>query len=191
MQEDKAIFLDKDGTLIPDVPYNINPALISIEKNSIEGLKALQKAGFRLIVISNQPGIGLGYFNQDSLMIVEQTIKALLSERGVHLEAFFYCPHIDSDNCSCRKPKPGMLLKAAEELNINLAASWMIGDILNDMEAGRKAGCKTILIDNGNETEWIMSENRRPDFRVKHINHAAEIILQTNTSQVKNIVEYG
>lgn len=181
----KVVFLDKDGTLIPDVPYNVNPQLISIEKNSVEGLKRLQDNGFALIIVSNQAGIGKGFFKEDDLLQVEKRLKELLKEEGIDLNAFYYCPHTNEDNCWCRKPQPGMFLKASEDFKINLLESWMIGDILNDVEAGNRAGCKTILIDNGNETEWIINEYRKPNFKVKHINEAAEIIIkETNYSRI-------
>ena len=173
----KAVFLDKDGKLIPDVPYNVDPQLISIEKNALPGLKRLQDQGYKLIVISNQSGVALGFFNEDDLHSVETRIKDLLKTEGIDIKGFYYCPHSSEDNCTCRKPQPGLLLKASDDFGINLSESWMIGDILNDVEAGNRAGCKTILIDNGNETEWLMNQYRKPNFKVKHINEAAEIII--------------
>jgi histidinol-phosphate phosphatase family protein len=172
----KAIFLDKDGTLIPDIPYNVNPDLVTLSNHTIKGLKMLSDLGFQLIVISNQSGVAKGYFSLNELLHVESKLQQLLSPHTVEIKAFYYCPHNPENNCDCRKPQPGMLLKAANDLEINLSESWMIGDILNDVEAGNKAGCKSILIDNGNETEWLMNPNRHPSFLAKNINHAAEII---------------
>lgn len=180
----KAIFIDKDGTLIPDIPYNADPEKITLENNGVEGLKQLQDSGYLLIIISNQAGVAKGFFEENRLLVVENRIRNLLSGQGIHLDGFYYCPHHPEGklekyrlNCSCRKPAPGMLLKAANELNINLSQSWMIGDILNDMEAGYKAGCKTILIDNGNETEWLLNTARQPNFKAKTINQAAGYII--------------
>jgi D-glycero-D-manno-heptose 1,7-bisphosphate phosphatase len=182
----KAIFLDKDGTLIPDIPYNVNPDLITIVPNAIEGLKQLSAEGYLLIIISNQAGVARGYFTEDKLPAVEQRIKQLLEKQGVKLSAFYYCPHHPegtvrryTDDCYCRKPQPGMLLKAARDHNIDLPSSWMIGDILNDVEAGNRAGCKTVLINNGNETEWIAGTLRSPTCISNSINQAAEDILST------------
>jgi D,D-heptose 1,7-bisphosphate phosphatase len=179
---EKAIFLDKDGTLIPDVPYNVNPKLVCIEENSLEGLKSFRDMGYKLVVISNQSGIARGYFAEDALRGVEETIQELLARHDLNIDTFYYCPHDVDDNCNCRKPKPGMLLQAALDLNIDLTQSWMIGDILNDVEAGNTAGCKTILIDNGNETEWNLNENRQPTFKAKHINEAAQLIQRTDAA---------
>jgi len=173
----RAIFIDKDGTLIKDVPYNVNPALIDFEDYAFESLYLLQQQGYYLILVSNQPGIALGYFKEEDLKAVEEKIKNSLLQNNVRLNGFYYCPHASGDNCNCRKPKPGLLFKAAEDFEIDLSKSWMIGDILNDVEAGRVSDCKTILIDNGNETEWIWSPYRTPHYIAKHLKTAAEIIL--------------
>lgn len=187
----KAVFLDKDGTLIPDIPYNVNPDLITIQEGAIEGLQLLQAHGYLLIIVSNQSGIAKGYFKQEELQPVLQRIKDLLQQHHITIDGFYYCPHFPDAaitgyaiNCQCRKPEPGLLLKAADDLEIDLTQSWMIGDILNDIEAGKRAGCRTVLIDNGNETEWVLNEQRTPDFRAATINKAAHYIL--NYSGVKN-----
>lgn len=182
----KAVFLDKDGTLIPDIPYNADPALITIEKDALSGLKLLYDAGYVLIIISNQSGIARGYFTEDKMPAIELKINKLLASEHIALTGFYYCPHhpkgiIDGYNidCACRKPKPGMILNAAKDHKINLSASWMIGDILNDVEAGNLAGCQSILINNGNETEWLMGKYRVPAFTCNTINKAAAFILSS------------
>lgn len=183
-QSRKAIFLDKDGTLIPDIPYNVQPELVCLSRSSVKGLKKLMDEGYQLIVISNQSGIGKGFFTENDLLFVEKKIDQLLRKHGIYLSGFYYCPH-DADGvveeyaveCDCRKPKAGLLFEAAQAHRISLSESWMIGDILNDVEAGNAAGCGTILINNGNETEWNMSPERTPDFMVQNINQAADYIL--------------
>jgi D-glycero-D-manno-heptose 1,7-bisphosphate phosphatase len=179
----KAVFLDKDGTLIKNIPYNVNPDLIELSEGAAEGLKLLHKAGFKLIVISNQSGIARGHFIESDLDAVQKKIKELLKKAGLPLSGFYYCPHHPdgvlreySLNCMCRKPRPGMLFKAAREFNINLSSSWMVGDILDDVEAGRRADCSTILLKNGNETEWTLSPLRRPHYSVSNMLEAAQII---------------
>jgi D-glycero-D-manno-heptose 1,7-bisphosphate phosphatase len=176
----KAVFIDKDGTLIPDIPYNIDPEKITIDKEVTEALKLLKEEGFLLIVISNQPGVAKGYFEEKDLENVWNKISLLLQKNNLAIDAFYYCPHeprgkveVYSIQCDCRKPLPGMILKAASELKIDLSESWMIGDILNDVEAGNRAGCSTILIDSGNETEWVINEIRRPDFIARNLLEAA------------------
>jgi D,D-heptose 1,7-bisphosphate phosphatase len=179
-----AVFLDKDGTLIRDVPYNVDPEQIQLMPDGAAGLRVLHTAGYRLIVITNQSGVARGYFEEADLPAVHQKLAELLAEVGVPLAGFYYCPHHPDGvvpeytvDCSCRKPEPGLLLQAAQEHRIDLRRSWFIGDILNDVEAGHRAGCRTILLDNGHETEWVLSELRRPDHITKNINSAAATIL--------------
>jgi D,D-heptose 1,7-bisphosphate phosphatase len=179
-----AIFLDKDGTLIPDIPYNIDPDKISLSEGAGEGLNALSALGYHLFLVSNQPGIALGYFREEALEAVNEKIADLLAAYNVSLSGFYYCPHHPlgrvapfNRECACKKPLPGMLYKAAKEHDIDLKASWMIGDILNDIEAGNRAGCTTILLDNGNETEWKAGPQRQPDFRAASFSEATAIIV--------------
>ncbi len=178
----KAVFLDKDGTLIDDVPYNVDPERIQLTQGAVEGLQTLSAAGYKLIVITNQSGVARGYFPESALVAVEARLRQLLAA-GVTLAGFYYCPHhpdgVVADYaiaCSCRKPEPGLLLRAADYHGIDLAQSWFIGDILNDVEAGRRAGCKTVLIDNGNETEWQLSPKRLPHYIVTNLAEAALVI---------------
>jgi D-glycero-D-manno-heptose 1,7-bisphosphate phosphatase len=183
----KAIFIDKDGTLIIDIPYNVDPDKITLSDNCMTGLRRLKDNGYLLVIISNQSGVARGYFEESALIAVEQKVKALLAVEGIHLDGFYYCPHYPEGNigeyavdCDCRKPQPGLILKAADEMEIDLSISWMIGDILNDVEAGNRAGCKSVLIDNGNETEWFSGEWRIPWVNVFNINEAATYILKAD-----------
>lgn len=179
----KAVFLDKDGTLIDDVPYNIDPEKITLAHGCKNGLKQLNSYGYRLIVVSNQPGIAQGYFTLTDLKKTETALARMCAQFGVYLAAFYYCPHDPngkireySISCSCRKPQAGLLKQAAREHAVGLQESWFVGDVLNDVEAGRRAGCRTILIDNGNETEWLLTPARTPHFIVSDLEEASGII---------------
>jgi D-glycero-D-manno-heptose 1,7-bisphosphate phosphatase len=181
----KAVFIDKDGTLIPNIPFNSNPDLITLSEDCTSGLKALQNRGYELIMITNQSGIAHNYFSEREFLSVLDKIRDLLSFKGINLKGAEYCPHYPlgqnsryAVNCLCRKPLPGMLYNAAKKYELSLPDSWMIGDILDDVEAGHRAGCKSILIDNGNETEWISGRFRKPDLIASTVNHAAEMILE-------------
>lgn len=188
----KAVFLDKDGTLIVDIPYNVDPDKIVLQNDCLTGLKQLQEHGYLLIIITNQAGIAHGYFKEDAILLVKDKIETVLKASGIILNGFYHCPHYSGGhvepfniNCDCRKPKPGMLIKASGDFNIDLSKSWMIGDILNDVEAGNKAGCRSILIDNGNETEWLINADRQPVLKVKSIDKAADFIIQQDINELE------
>jgi histidinol-phosphate phosphatase family protein len=179
----RAVFLDKDGTLVEDVPYNVDPARLRLTSNAVEGLRRLQSGGYRLVVVTNQPGIALGHFDRAALARLQAALHRMLADQGVQLDGFHACPHAASADprrpaCLCRKPAPGLLRQGALAHHIDLRRSWMVGDILHDVEAGRRAGCRTLLMDVGNETEWQLSPLRQPHFRCRDLLEAAEIILR-------------
>lgn len=178
-----AVFLDKDGTLVDDVPFNVDPRHIRLAAGAAPGLCLLAEAGYQLIVISNQAGVARGHFTEAQLAGVERHLRALLADIGVRLGGFYYCPHDPQGSiapyavsCACRKPAPGLLLRAAATHDIDLARSWFIGDILDDIEAGNRAGCRTVLI-YGNETQWRWSRERRPHAIVDDLDDAACTVL--------------
>jgi D-glycero-D-manno-heptose 1,7-bisphosphate phosphatase len=171
-----AIFLDKDGTLVVDVPYNVDPGLIELTPYARPACQALHAAGFALVVVTNQSGVARGLFEAAALEAVEARLLEML---GVSFAGFYHCPHAADAGCRCRKPADGMLRQAAAEHRLDLARSWMIGDILNDVEAGRRAGCRTILIDNGGETEWLEGPHRTPHFIVSDVGAAALTVLNS------------
>lgn len=190
----KAVFIDKDGTLIKDVPYNVNTNLITFEEGIVPALQQLQTQGYQLIIVSNQPGIAFSYYSEADVQRVYEFLVRELQQHSIQLNGFYFCPHHVQGNspeyakpCYCRKPLPGMLLKAAMELDIDLESSWMIGDILNDSEAGNRAGCTTILLNVGNETEWEMEHNRRPNFICNTWCDAAAIISQNANAGVEHV----
>jgi D-glycero-D-manno-heptose 1,7-bisphosphate phosphatase len=185
IKQNAAVFLDKDGTLVQNIPYNADPGKINLEPGVAKGLRLLNDAGLPLIVVTNQSGIAHGYFREEQLQgVIARLDEILRAEAGAELSGFYYCPHHPdgsvegySLDCPCRKPRPGLLLAAAQDQGVSLDESWMVGDILNDVEAGKRAGCRTILINNGNETEWKQGPLRKPDFLAANFEEAAEIIL--------------
>jgi D-glycero-D-manno-heptose 1,7-bisphosphate phosphatase len=179
----RAVFLDKDGTLVENVPYNVDPARIRLAPGA-SGLRRLHDAGYRLVVVSNQSGVARGAFAEAALAGVERRLRELLAGFGVVLAGFHYCPHHPEAEilayrreCSCRKPAPGLLVGAAAAHGLDLARSWMVGDILDDVEAGRRAGCRAVLLDNGGEDQWQAGEHRIPDLVARDLGEAAELIL--------------
>jgi D-glycero-D-manno-heptose 1,7-bisphosphate phosphatase len=122
---------------------------------------------------------------------VETALRNAFREMGIRLSGFYYCPHDPQGSvkgyavhCDCRKPLPGLLVEAAQELHIDLENSWMIGDILHDVEAGNRAGCRTVLLDRGNETVWHFNELRQPDLIVKDMREAADKISHWHPREV-------
>lgn len=180
MSQQAAIFLDKDGTLVRDVPYNVAPERIELAPGAEAALPLLREAGYRFVVVSNQSGIARGYFAEEALAGVRERIEELLNQIEIPLDGFYYCPHYPTGSvakyartCECRKPMPGLILRAAHELDIDLPNSWMFGDILDDVEAGHRAGCKSLLVLNGGETEWQLSHDRMPDAVASNLAQAA------------------
>lgn len=179
----RAVFLDKDGTLLEDVPYNTDPSLMRLMPQAAEGLRMLHETGHKLAVISNQAGVARGRFPESALRRVEEGLRDLFASAGVPLAGFYYCPHDPAGcveryavSCVCRKPAPGLILQAARDLQVSPADSWMIGDILDDVEAGRSAGCRTVFLDNGHETEWLLTPGRRPHRTALDLADAAVLI---------------
>jgi len=177
-----ALFLDRDGTLVYPRHYPSRPEELCLYDGVGEALRTFQEAGFRLVVVTNQAGIARGYFKEDDLWRMHTYLAKELAKSGVHLDAIYYCPHHPEGVipelavvCDCRKPQPGMLLRAARDLALNLPHSWFVGDILDDIEAGNRAGCRTVLVDLGTEKPPA-SLARRPDFIARNTIHALRII---------------
>jgi histidinol-phosphate phosphatase family protein len=180
----RAVFLDKDGTLVVDVPYNVDPSRLRLVPDAALALRSLADAGYLLVVVSNQPGIARGVFEASAFAPIERALRELLERGGARLDGCYVCPHAPDGSvaryavaCTCRKPAPGLLFGAADELDVDLTRSWMVGDILDDVEAGRAAGCRTVLIDAGNETEWTWAPSRIPDAIVPDLVGAATRIV--------------
>ena len=155
-----AVFFDRDGTLIPDREYLDNVQGVALLPGVATALKSLQQAGFILVVISNQSGIGRGYFTIATVRAQQARLKHLLKLEGVHLAAADFCPHTSEDKCLCRKPQPGMLLRAARRLHLDLSRSYIVGDKISDAAAGRAAGCRTVLLTEipSGDADFIASE---------------------------------
>lgn len=180
MSLSRAVFFDKDGTLVKNVPYNVNPDLIELNKGADECLRLLRTAGYKLFVITNQSGVARGFFEEKDLPAVWQKLNELT---GAEFAGFYHCPHYPSGKiaeyaktCDCRKPQPGMILKAAAEHAIDLKNSWFVGDNEQDIIAGRRAGCKTILFDEESRAELNSFES--PDYVCQNLSEVSEIILK-------------
>lgn len=172
----KAVFLDRDGVLNRPVVRNgkpyppANAAELVLAPEAEEALRELKEAGFKLLVVTNQPDVAKGITTR---VAVEEIHRRLASELPV--DEIFACYHQDGDGCDCRKPKPGMILQGAHKYNVDLTESFLVGDRWRDVEAGQNAGCRTVFIDGGYEER----EPARPaDARVHSLREAADWILQ-------------
>ena len=143
------VFLDRDGTLLRDVPYLSDPGQAELLPGVGEGLARLQQAGYRLVLITNQQGIGLGYFSASEFIAVNSALFRMLSPFGVSISRIYYCPHTPADACACRKPAPGMLLRAMREFGASPPQCFMIGDREIDAAAAANAGCGAVLVGPG------------------------------------------
>ncbi|HEY8562504.1 MAG TPA: HAD family hydrolase [Pyrinomonadaceae bacterium] len=181
-KKSRAVFFDKDGTLVKDVPYNVRPELIELAPGAGGAARVLKAAGYKLFVVSNQAGVARGFFAPEALTAVRSRIEELC---GLRFDGFYFCPHDENGSvaafaarCRCRKPQPGLLRRAAREHGVDLEKSWLVGDILDDVEAGKRAGCRAIFLEVGSETEWLAGEFREADFTARDLERAAEIILK-------------
>lgn len=167
-----AAFLDRDGTIIKHVHYLHEPEKLELIPGALEAMKRLKERGLLLVIVTNQPGIGLGYFTREDFFRVNTRLLARASKEGVYIDKIYYCPHNESEGCDCRKPKTGMIEKACRDLPIDISRSFMVGDMPGDVLAGKAAGCRTVLVGGGNDG------GSAPEFSVPSMVEAAEVILR-------------
>lgn len=176
-----AVFIDRDGTLTEEVGYVNHPRRIRLLPRSAEAIRRLNAAGIAAVVVTNQAGVARGYFSPEVLQAVHAEMQRQLEAAGARLDGLYVCVHHPTEgrppyraDCECRKPKPGMLTRAAQELGLDLAASTMIGDKASDLESGRAVGTRSVLVLTGyGRGDW---EYRRSTFRVPP-DHVADDLL--------------
>jgi len=172
---ERAVFLDRDGTIIEDVGYLHERSKVKFLPRVSKAIKLLNENGFKVIVITNQAGVARGYFTEETVREINRYVQESLAKQGAFIDMIYYCPHhiegiIEeySKECYCRKPNPGMIEQAVLEFGIDLKNSFIIGDKISDIEAGQRAGCKTILLAGedllNNEREiTLISNHAAPD----------------------------
>ena len=185
---DKAIFLDRDDTIIEDTGYINSAEQVKLIPAAAQALVELRKMGYKLIIVSNQSGIARGLITEQVLAQIHERLKQLLAEHNAYLDRIYYCPYLpdgavgkyrkDSD---WRKPKPGMLLAAAKEMKINLAQSWMIGNAYIDVAAGKAAGCRTILIKSNIKPPVKKPDDPDSDFETINLREAVNVVKRELT----------
>ena len=154
----KTVFLDRDGVINRNPVMNRNPpameyvrkwAEFSFIPNARRAIQKLTQSGYRIFVVTNQSGIGRGFYSEEDVEDIHCRMTAEISKAGGEIEAVYYCPHHPDAGCECRKPKPGMLKRAAQEHSIDLSTAYFIGDTMTDIQAGRRAGTTTFLVLTG------------------------------------------
>ena len=168
-----AVFVDRDGTIMHDADYCSNPKQVHVFEGVPEALRALKGKGYKLIIITNQSGIGRGFFTLDQYRAVETEVLRQLGP-GL-IDATYFCPDTPERPSKCRKPAPGMILEAAREHHVDLARSFFIGDKEIDAECGRNAGVRTIRVRTGFDK---MTDGSCADWVAEDLKHAADIVLQ-------------
>ena len=154
----KAVFLDRDGTIIYDRHYLKDPELVELMPGITDGLRCFKEHGFLLVLVSNQSGIARGYFGEKELALVQERIDEILQAQGLVLDGIYHCPHGSDDACDCRKPKIGMALKAQRDLGLDLASCYMVGDKESDMQFGMNFGAKRSFYSVKEAAEYIAGD---------------------------------
>ncbi len=186
----KAVFLDRDGVIIEDANLLSKKEDIKIIEGSAKAIRILNDKGFLVLVITNQPVVARGIITEKEVeKINNDLIERISKESGGKIDKFYFCPHHPNANlkeyrkvCECRKPSPGMILEAAKDFNIDLKESWMIGDMITDIVAGKKAGCKTIMVKSKQNDKIIETgkefDSVEPDYKTESLYDSLKIILK-------------
>jgi len=180
-KREPAVFLDRDFTIIEDTEYSTDVARLAPLPGVVEALKELKRSGYRLVIVTNQSGVARGTFTEEALRDFHRRMLDMFAGLGVSFDGLYYCPHFTEGEakqyvreCDCRKPAPGLLLRAAEELGLDLERSWMVGDRPSDVGAGHAAGCRTIRVLTGHQPE---PGDPEPDATVPDLAAAVRYIL--------------
>jgi len=183
------VFLDRDGVInVERGDYTTTIEQWEWAEGALEGLKMLAEAGYGVIVITNQACIAKGLQTEEKLSILHDFMIRRIRENGGDILRIYHCPHQTSDSCSCRKPSPGMILRAADDFRIPLHETFFIGDSLRDMEAGRRAGVRTIFIDTGISTDSPQTQFAPGEFRADDLVDAVKIVFrETEKSSYRGI----
>lgn len=168
--------MDRDGTLAPDIPYLDDPEKLRLFPEAAGAIADLKKAGFLVVLITNQSGVGRGMFSEDVLGRIHARLRKMLNERGTDLDGLYYCPHTPEEGCSCRKPATGMIDRATEEMSLSRAGSYVVGDDIVDVELARNAGLKSVLVLTGHGVASRLKLD--PDAVVENLTEAVNWILR-------------
>ncbi|MCE2698334.1 MAG: HAD family hydrolase [Nostocales cyanobacterium LE14-WE4] len=158
----KALFLDRDGVIVNYIPYLSKPEQVEIPEGAGQALREWQDAGYLLIIVTNQSGVGRGYFSLDDVAAVHDQVFIEYQQFGVSFHDVLICPHHPDEGCKCRKPSPYLLLEAAKKYNVNLSQSYFIGDAPSDLDCAIQAGCHPVLLLTGRGTSTVEQIEKYP-----------------------------
>ncbi len=170
------VVLDRDGTLIVERHYLSEPEQVELLPGAVQGLRQMCRMGLGLVVVTNQSGIGRGYFDHQRLAEINARMLELLAAEDIFLDGIYHCPHVPDDRCHCRKPEAGMILQAAADLNFNPANCFVIGDKPCDIELGQRVDATTMLVKTGYGTQVVANQATNPDYVVEDLAEAAWVI---------------
>ncbi|MDR3071753.1 MAG: HAD family hydrolase [Endomicrobium sp.] len=176
-----AVFLDRDGTVIFDKNYLSSPKQVKLYSFAAQSISKLRAAGFKIIIVTNQSGISRGLFTEKDLEKINKRFISLLKAAGSRIDGLYYCPHIDSDDCCCRKPKIGMILQSVKDFNIDIAKSYTIGDSVRDYMLGFNMGGKGVLVLTGHGKEQkneVVKQKIKPAAICKTLRQAANFVIK-------------
>ncbi|MBI5521278.1 MAG: HAD family hydrolase [Desulfarculus sp.] len=172
------VLLDRDGTIMADRHYLSDPAGVELLPGAAAGLKAMRRLGLGLLMVSNQSGLGRGYFSEEDLWAVHQRLRQLLAAEGLHLDGAYYCPHAPEEGCACRKPAPGLVEQAAAEHGFDPSQCFVIGDKRADVEMGRAVGAVSMLVRTGQGRQQELLPGPAPHHVVDSLEQAAQVIAR-------------
>ena len=181
MSRRKFVILDRDGTLIVERNYLSTPEGVELLPNAAAGLRHFEKLGWGRLVVTNQSGIGRGFFDLPRVMQIHARLESLLAGENASIDRFYICPHTPEDNCACRKPKVGMVERAAQEWGFHPGECIVIGDKPCEIDMGRALGATTILVRTGYGEEHLRKGSVRPDFVVHDLKEAADLAGNAET----------
>jgi len=186
MMKNKAVFLDRDGVVITEADYLRDEKDLSLMPGAAAALVRLRRAGFKLVVVTNQSGVARGYFTLSTLARIHRTLRRLLRQKGARLDAIYFCPHHPEAaaggrhpagvRCRCRKPGTAMIEKATKRFSIDLPSSYFVGDTTTDVKTAKNAGCRSILVKTGYGGK-DGAYRVKPDAAARDLSHAARLIL--------------
>lgn len=178
----KAVFLDRDGTIAEDVHYCRRPEDFKILPAVPKAIRLLNRHGFEVVIITNQSGIARGYLTEETLAQIHKKMEDELAKHNARVDAIYYCPHHPDEECECRKPKTALFHKAAKELLIDFTESYVIGDMEEDISAGKAIACKTILVTTGPNSAGKLSRGKEAHYIAGNLYEAAKWIVKRGKS---------